>query len=160
MSGAVSPVPAGFNTVSAHLVIRGAAAAIEFYQKAFGAEVKGMMPSPDGRVMHAEMRIGDSMIMLNDEFPEMGAQSPSALGGSPVTMHIYVADCDALWNRAVAAGATVRMPLADMFWGDRYGVLADPFGHHWSIGTHKEDLTAEEVGQRAAEAMKQMPPKA
>ncbi len=160
MAGQVAPVPAGFNTVSAHLIVRGANDAIEFYRKAFGAEVKGVMPSPDGRVMHAEMRIGDSTIMLNDEFPEMGAKSPAAIGGSPVTMHIYVADCDALWNRAVAAGATIKMPLADMFWGDRYGVLVDPFGHKWSIATHKEDLTAEEVGRRGAEAMKHMPPKA
>jgi uncharacterized glyoxalase superfamily protein PhnB len=114
------------------------------------------MPGPGGKIMHAELRIGDSTIMLNDEFPEMGAKSPAGIGGSPVTMHIYVEDADALWKRAVAAGATVAMPLADMFWGDRYGKLVDPFGHHWSIGTHLEDLSHEEVARRGAEAMKHM----
>ena len=133
--------------------------AIEFYKKAFGAEVKGVMPGPGGKVMHAEIRIGDSTIMLNDEFPEMGAKSPASIGGSAVTLHVYVPDCDALWNRAVAAGATVTMPLADMFWGDRYGTLTDPYGHKWSIATHKEDLTPEEMGKRGAEAMKNMPGK-
>jgi uncharacterized glyoxalase superfamily protein PhnB len=156
MAGKVNPVPPGFHTVSAHLVVRGASEAIEFYKKAFGAEVKGVMPGPGGKVMHAEIMIGDSAIMLNDEFPEMGAKAPATLGGSPVTLHIYVPDCDALWNRAVAAGAKITMPLADMFWGDRYGTLTDPFGHKWSIATHKEDLTSEEIGRRGAEAMKNM----
>ena len=159
MAGKALPVPPGFNTVSAHLMVRGATEAIEFYKKAFGAEVKGVMPGPGGKVMHAEIRIGDSTVMLNDEFPEMGAKSPATIGGSPVTLHIYTPDCDALWNRAVAAGATVTMPLADMFWGDRYGTLTDPFGHRWSIATHKEDFTPEEMGKRAAEAMKNMPGK-
>jgi uncharacterized glyoxalase superfamily protein PhnB len=154
-----APVPPGFHTVTPHLVIRGATEAIEFYKKAFGAEVKGVMPGPGGKVMHGEIRIGDSTIMLNDEFPEMGAKAPTTLGGSPVNLHIYVPDCDALWNRAVAAGAKVTMPLADMFWGDRYGTLTDPFGHKWSIATHKEDLTPEEIGKRGAEAMKNMPGK-
>jgi PhnB protein len=159
MAGKASPVPPGFNTVSAHLVVRGANEAIEFYKKAFGAEAKGAMPGPGGKVMHAEVRIGDSTVMLADEFPEMGAKAPTTIGGSPVTLHIYVPDCDALWNRAVAAGAKVTMPLADMFWGDRYGTLTDPFGHHWSIASHKEDLTPEEIGKRGAEFMKNMPGK-
>ena len=159
MAGKAAPVPPGYHTVTPHLVIRGATEAIEFYKKAFGAEVKGVMPGPGGKVMHAEIRIGDSTIMLNDEFPEMGAKSPATIGGSAVTLHVYVPDCDALWNRAVAAGAKITMPLADMFWGDRYGTLTDPFGHRWSIATHKEDLTPEEIGKRGAEMMKNMPGK-
>ncbi len=150
MAGKASPIPPGFNTVSVHLFVRGAAQAIEFYQKAFGAEVKSAMPGPGGKIMHAEIKIGDSTIMLADEFPEMGALSPAAIGGSPVVVHIYVNDADALWNRAVAAGAKITMPIADMFWGDRYGKLEDPFGHRWSIATHMEDLTGEEIAARHA----------
>ncbi len=153
MAAAAEPIPEGFRTVTPHLVIRNAAEAIEFYKKAFGAEELCRMPSPDGKtVMHAEIKIGDSVLMLCDEFPQMGAQSPQALGGSPVTVHLYVADVDQAYKRAVDAGATAAMPVQDMFWGDRYGKLTDPFGHHWSIATHTEDLAPEDIGKRAAEA--------
>ena len=115
------------------------------------------MPSPDGRtVMHAELQIGDSILFLADEFPEMGARSPKALGGSPVTIHLYVADVDAVFNRAIQAGATAQMPPTDMFWGDRYGKLTDPFGHVWSVATHTEDVPPEEMAKRAQAAFAQM----
>jgi uncharacterized glyoxalase superfamily protein PhnB len=137
--------------------VRGAAQAIEFYKKAFGAEELTRMPSPDGRtVMHAELQIGDSILFLADEFPEMGARSPKALGGSPVTIHLYVADVDAVFNRAIQAGATAQMPPTDMFWGDRYGKLTDPFGHVWSVATHTEDVPPEEMAKRAQAAFAQM----
>ena len=148
MSG-VDPIPDGFSTITPHLVVDGAAEAIEFYKKAFGAEELSRLLGPGGKLMHAEIRIGDSRLLLVDEFPEWGKKSPGALGGSPVTIHIYVADADSLFTRAVAAGATVTMPLEDMFWGDRYGRLEDPFGHHWSIATHIENLSAEEITARA-----------
>ncbi len=146
------PVPEGFHTVTPHLVIKGAAAAIEFYKKAFGAEEVLRMPGQGDGIMHAEIRIGDSHIMLNDEFPEFGKKGPLSIGGTPVTLHLYVNDVDAVFARAVKAGAKVTMPVADMFWGDRYGALEDPYGHHWSIGTHKEDLTPEECMERAKAA--------
>lgn len=142
------PVPEGYHTLTAHLVVKGAAAAIEYYKKAFGAEEVLRMPGPGGTIMHAEIRIGDSHIMLNDEFPDFRKLSPRTIGGSPVTLHLYVNDVDAVFDRAVKAGATVMMPVGDMFWGDRYGALEDPYGHHWSIATHKEDLTAEEIAER------------
>jgi uncharacterized glyoxalase superfamily protein PhnB len=149
----VNPIPEGFRTVTAHLVIDGAAKAIDFYKQAFGAEERFRMASPDGRVMHAEIKIGDSIVMLADDFPEFtGAhRNPRKLGASSVTIHLYVSDCDAAFQRATAAGAKVKMPLQDMFWGDRYGSLTDPFGHDWSIATHKQDLTPEEI----EEGMKQ-----
>ena len=157
MAHAVKPVPAGFHTLTPHLIVRGAAQAIEFYKKAFGAEELTRMPSPDGRtVMHAELQIGDSILFLADEFPEMGARSPKALGGSPVTIHLYVADVDAVFNRAIQAGATAQMPPTDMFWGDRYGKLTDPFGHVWSVATHTEDVPPEEMAKRAQAAFAQM----
>jgi PhnB protein len=132
-----------------HLVVKGASKAIDFYKKAFGAEEIRRMHGPDGKsIMHAELKIGNSRLMLVDEFPEMNAHAPESIGGTPVTIHMYVEDADAVFTRAVNAGAQARMPLADMFWGDRYGVLADPFGHLWSIATHKEDLTPEEIGER------------
>lgn len=153
MAGQVKPVPEGFHTVTPHLIVRNAGAAIEFYKQAFGAEELFRMPGMDGKsVMHAELRIGDSTIMLCDEFPEMGAKSPEALGGSPVTVHLYVTDADKAFSQAVEAGATATMPLQDMFWGDRYGKVSDPYGHQWSIATHIADLTPEEIGQRAAAA--------
>lgn len=148
MSG-VDPIPDGFSTITPHLVVDGAAEAIEFYKKAFGAEELSRLLGPGGKLMHAEIRIGDSRLLLVDEFPEWGKKGPGALGGSPVTIHIYVADADSLFTRAVAAGATVTMPLEDMFWGDRYGRLEDPFGHHWSIATRIENLSAEEITARA-----------
>lgn len=148
MSG-VNPVPEGYSTITPHLIVDGAAEAIEFYIKAFGAEEISRLPGPDGRLMHAEIRIGDSRVMLVDNFPQWGSKSPEALGGSPVTIHIFVDDADTLFTRAVAAGAKVTMPLDDMFWGDRYGKLEDPFGHKWSIASRIENLSAEEIIARA-----------
>ncbi len=153
MAKAKQPIPDGFHTVTPHLIMKDAAGAIEFYKNAFGAEETSRVPGPDGKIMHAELKIGSSMLMIADEFPDMGSRGPQSIGGSPVTLHIYVDDVDALFDRAVKAGGKVTMPLADMFWGDRYGRLEDPFGHQWSIGTHTEDLTPEEIGQRAAKAM-------
>lgn len=148
------PIPEGFHTITPHLVVKGASEAIVFYKRAFGAEELGRMPfpGPDGQVKigHAELRIGDSRLFLADEFPGQGATGP--VGGSPVTIHLYVTDADTAFERAVAAGATVTMPLADMFWGDRYGQLVDPFGHHWSIAAHLEDLTPEQMQERMAAA--------
>jgi PhnB protein len=149
------PIPSGHHSITPHLIVKGAPEAIEFYKKAFGAEELGRMPmpSPDGtmKVGHAEIKIGDSRVFLADEFPECGGLGPQP-GSSPVTIHIYVTDADAAFNRAVAAGATVKMPLADMFWGDRYGQLVDPFGHHWSIAEHLEDLTPAQMQERMAAA--------
>lgn len=143
------PIPEGFNTLTPHLVVNGASRAIEFYKKAFGAEEIRRMPGPDGKsLIHAELKIGNSRLLLVDEFPEMNARGPHSIGGTPVTIHLFVNDADAVFNQAVSAGAEMRMPLGDMFWGDRYGVLADPFGHLWSIATHKEDLTPEEIRER------------
>jgi uncharacterized glyoxalase superfamily protein PhnB len=150
MAGKAKAVPDGFNTVSPHMVVRGAKKAIDFYKKAFGAEGVVCMPGPDGEsVMHGEIKIGNSTVMIHDEFPGPGPKAPDSLNGTSVKMHLYVEDVDALFKRAVAAGATPTMPVADMFWGDRYGMVTDPFGHHWGIATHKEDLTPEEIGQRA-----------
>lgn len=154
---AVKRVPEGYHRVTPHLVVRNAAAAIDFYKKAFGALEKGRAPGPDGKsIMHAELQIGDSRVFLNDEFPEMGAQSPLAFKGTAVTLHLYVQDADKQFKQALDAGATVVMPLADQFWGDRYGVVKDPFGHHWSIGSHMEDVTPEQMKERMAKAMSQM----
>lgn len=146
------PIPEGFSTLTPHLTVRNAAAAIEFYKKAFNAEPVGRAHlCPDGKtIMHAEMKIGNSMVMLNDEMPDMGSLSPLSKEGAGVCMHIYVKDVDKLTKQAIDAGATVTMPVADMFWGDRYGRIKDPFGHHWSIATHKEDVTDEEMEERAA----------
>ena len=146
------PIPPGYHTLTPHLIVGDANKAIEFYKKAFGAEEISRMPGPGGKIMHAVIRIGDSVVMLNDEFPDMGARSPKAIGGTAVTLHIYVENVDKLWERAVAAGAAVTMPLADMFWGDRYGVVSDPFGHSWSLATHKADVPSEELMKRAAAA--------
>jgi PhnB protein len=148
------PIPAGQQTITPHLVIKGASEAIDFYKRAFGAEEVGRMPfpGPDGQVKlgHAELRIGESRLFLADEFPDYGSKGPN--GSSPVTIHLEVADVDAVFGRAVAEGARVTMPLADMFWGDRYGKVVDPFGHHWSIATHLEDLTLEQLEERRAAA--------
>jgi uncharacterized glyoxalase superfamily protein PhnB len=149
MKNTNKPIPEGFNTLTPHLVVKGASKAIDFYKKAFSAEEIRRMPGPDGKsIMHAELKIGNSRLMLVDEFPEMNARAPESIGGTPVTIHMFLKDADLVFKRAVDAGAQVRMPLADMFWGDRYGVLADPFGHLWSIATHIEDLTPEEIGKR------------
>ncbi|UGQ44717.1 VOC family protein [Massilia endophytica] len=146
----VQKIPEGMHSLTPHLVCRGAADAIEFYKKAFNAEECARIPSPDGsgKLIHAMVKIGDSNLMLVDEFPEMGARAPQ--GFSPVTIHHYVENADATFERAIAAGATVRMPLDDMFWGDRYGVLVDPFGHMWSIATHIRDVSFEEATAAAA----------
>ena len=141
----VKPVPEGMHTVTPHLVCAGAADAIEFYKKAFNAVELGRVPGRQGKLVHAAIRIGDSAVMLVDEFPEWGSFGPKSLEGSPVTIHLYVEDVDAVVARAVDAGAKVTMPLEDMFWGDRYCKLEDPFGHHWSVATHVRDLTMEEV---------------
>jgi uncharacterized glyoxalase superfamily protein PhnB len=133
------------HSVTPHLVCAGAADAIEFYKKAFGAVELTRMPGAQGKLMHASIRIGDSTVMLADEMPEWGSLGPKALKGSPVTIHLYVDDADAFVARAVKAGAKVTMPVDDMFWGDRYGKLEDPFGHHWSIGTHVRDVSPEEM---------------
>ena len=143
----VKPIPDGMHSVTPHLICAGAADAIEFYKKAFGAVDLGRLPGPKGRLMHAAIRIGDSTVMLVDEMPEWGAFGPKSLKGSPVTIHLYVQDVDASVARAVAAGAKITMPLDDMFWGDRYGKVEDPFGHHWSIATHVRDVSTEEMQQ-------------
>jgi len=153
----VKPIPDGYHTVTPFMTIRDAARAIEFYKQAFGATERGVSKGPDGKVMHAELLIGDSIIMMGDEFPNFGCLSPQALGGSASGLHIYVEDVDAAFDRAVKAGAKVEMPVADMFWGDRYGKLVDPFGHKWSIGTHKADLSMEEMKRGMEEAMAKMP---
>jgi PhnB protein len=147
----VLAVPAGYHTVTPYLIVRGAAGAIEFYKKAFGAKEKGRMATPDGGVAHAEIVIGDSRLMLSDENPQMGALAPqSSGGGTPIHVFLYVKDIDRLYQQAVAAGASAVMPPTDMFWGDRYGKLDDPFGHRWSIATHIEDVSPKEMGRRAA----------
>ncbi|HJV00147.1 MAG TPA: VOC family protein [Burkholderiaceae bacterium] len=156
MTAPVRPIPEGMHTITPHLICEGAANAIEFYKKAFNAEELSRLPGPDGKIMHAMLRIGDSTLMLNDAFPDCGGFGPLALKGSPVTIHLYVKDVDATYKQAVAAGAEAKMPVADMFWGDRYGMLVDPFGHHWSVATHKQDLTPEQI----REGMDKMPPRA
>ena len=151
----VAPVPRGYRTVTPHLVIRGAAQAIEFYRKAFGAKVLLSMPAPNGTIAHAELQIGDSRIMLGDEMPEMGASAPPTVGGSPVNIFLYIPDVDRWFQRATAAGAKPDMPPTDMFWGDRYAKLTDPFGHKWSMATHVEDVSPREMERRGAAAFPQ-----
>ena len=154
MTDTVNPIPPGMRTVTPHLVCAGAANAIEFYREAFGATEVDRLAGPDGKLMHAMLRIGDSALMLVDEFPEMGARGPQALGGTSVTIHLSVPDVDASFARAVKAGASPRMPVMDMFWGARYGMLVDPFGHQWSIATQVKNLTIEQV----RENFKALPP--
>jgi PhnB protein len=146
-------IPAGMHTVTPHLVCAGAADAIEFYKKAFNAKEKSRLPGPNGKLMHASIVIGDSTVMLVDEAPEWGMLGPKALNGSPVTIHLYVEDADAFATQAVAAGAAMTMPVSDMFWGDRYGQLQDPFGHRWSVATQVRTVRPEEV-QEAMRAMR------
>ena len=145
------PVPEGYHSLTPALVVHNAAEAIEFYKRAFGARELGRMSAPDGRqIWHAELQIGDSRLMLGDEFPDMGdARSPKTLGGTATSLHIYVEDADAVFQRAVDAGATVSMPLMDAFWGDRYGKVTDPFGHLWGIATRQEEVSEEEMHRRA-----------
>jgi len=149
---AAKPIPDGYHSVTPYLCVKGAAQAIEFYKKAFLATERMRLAQPDGRVGHAELQVGDSVIMLSDEFPEMGARSPQSLGGSPVSIHLYVEDADAIFNQAVAVGAKIKRPIADQFYGDRLGGVEDPFGHTWWISTHKEDLSPQEIERRAASA--------
>ena len=144
--------PEGMHSVTPHLVCAGAAKAIEFYKEAFGAVEQARLPGPDGRLMHAAIRIGDSTVMLVDEMPEWGALGPKSLKGSPVTIHLYVDDADAFVARAVKAGAKLTMPVADQFWGDRYGKIEDPFGHHWSVAHPVREVSMEEA-QKAMRSM-------
>jgi len=152
----VRPVPEGYHTLTPFLTVRDAARAIEFYKQAFGAKERGVMKGPDGTIMHAELQIGDSIIMLADEFPEFGSLSPQSIGGSPMGLHIYIDNVDSAFDRAVKAGAQVEMPVMDQFWGDRYGKLKDPFGHKWSIATHVKDLSMDEMKRGMDEAMSKM----
>jgi PhnB protein len=154
MAKAAKPVPEGFHTLTPQLALDNAAQTIEWYKKAFGAEEVSRGLGPDGKIMHAELRIGGSPFMMNDVMP--GQKGPKALGGSPASFWLYVGDADALFNRAVSAGAQVQMPIDDQFWGDRGGAVADPEGYTWWIATRKEDLTPEEINQRAADFFKQM----
>jgi len=153
----VKPIPDGYHSITPFLTVRDAARAIEFYKQAFGALERGVMKAPDGKVMHAELMIGNSIIMLSDEFPEYGALSPQSIGGSGMGLHIYLDGVDAAFDRALKAGAQVEMPVMDQFWGDRYGKLKDPFGHKWSIGTHVKDLSMDEMKRGMDEAMAKMP---
>ena len=147
------PMPAGMHTVTPHIICAGAAEAIEFYKKAFGAEEMFRLPGPDGKLMHGSIRIGDSAVMLAEENEKHGIFGPKRLNGSPVIIHLYVEDADAFVARAAEAGANVTMPVAEMFWGDRYGRLQDPFGHMWSVSTHVRDVTPDEMKQ-AVQSMK------
>jgi len=154
---AVKPIPEGYHTITPFLTVRGADRAIDFYRKAFGAEVLGRMNGPDGKtVMHAELKIGDSRIFLGDEIPGMDCSSPETLGGSPSGFYLYVRDVDEAFRKAVAAGATVKRPLENMFWGDRTGSLQDPFGHKWDLATRVEDVPPDEMKRRGAEFFKKM----
>jgi len=158
---ATQPIPPGHENIIPHLVCSPCAAALDFYKKAFGAEEIHRMPSLDGKkVMHAAMRIGSSYVFLNDDFPEFcggKSQTATALGGNSVSLHLYVQDCDAAIKRAMDAGATVVMPASDMFWGDRYGVITDPFGHKWAFATHIKDLTPEQMQAGMKESFSKMP---
>jgi len=151
------PIPVGFHTLTPHIIVQDGVKAIEFYKKAFGAQEEARYMGPDGKsVMHARLKIGDSMLMLASEFPPM-AVSPKSRGGTSVTLHVYVENADAVFDRAVKAGCTVKMPIADQFWGDRYGVVEDPFGHMWSVATHKQDLTDEQLAANTKAAFAHMP---
>jgi PhnB protein len=150
---AVTPIPEGFHTATTHLIVKGAASAIEFYRRAFGAVEVMRLSDPGGKVVHAEIKIGDSLIMIGDETPSWGNQSPQSLGGSPVLIHLYVEDVDDLAGQAVSAGAEVLIPVDDQFYGDRAGRLRDPFGHIWVVATHKEDITSEEMQRRLSDLM-------
>jgi PhnB protein len=150
MSNTPRSIPEGYHSVTAHLVVRNAAAAVEFYKKALGATELARVNDPGGKIMHTELKIGDSRVMMADEYPEMCARSPQSLGGSPVSMYLYVEDADRVFNQAVAAGAKVVRPVQDQFYGDRSGAIEDPFGHSWQIATHKEDVPPEEMRKRMA----------
>lgn len=151
------PIPAGFHSVTPTLTVRGAGDAIEFYKKAFNAEEINRFPGLDGKtIMHAEIKIGDSIIMLNDEFPQMNCLSPQSVGGPSSAIYLYVENSDSIFNRAVSAGAKVRMPMMNAFWGDRFGMLEDPYGHIWTVATRIIDLSPEEIKKAGTEASKSM----
>ena len=152
----VKAIPEGYHTLTPYMTVRDAARAIEFYKQAFGAVERGVMKGPDGKIMHAELRIGDSIVMLADEFPHFGSLSPQSIGGTGMGLHIYVEDVDSAFDRAIGAGATIEMPVSDMFWGDRYGVVEDPFGHQWAVATHKHDYTPEQIAANAKEFFAKM----
>jgi uncharacterized glyoxalase superfamily protein PhnB len=151
MAKAKQSIPQGYHTVTPSIVVAGGDQAIDFYKKAFGAEELMRFPAPDGKLMHGEIKIGDSIIMLSDEMPEHGGRGPTSYGGTSVSFFVYGDNVDQAWKRAVDAGAREIMPLADQFWGDRTGCLEDPFGHRWWLAQHTEDLSPEEIGQRAQE---------
>ena len=153
---AVRPIPEGYHSVSPALLIDGAADAIEFYKRAFGATERMVMPGPDGKIGHAELEIGDSVVMVSDPFPQSTVRPPSELGGTTVGLFVYVEDVDSVFKQAVDAGATVTMELEDMFWGDRFGSVTDPYGHLWSLATHVEDVSSQEMEERAKQAMAEM----
>ncbi len=151
------PIPDGYHTITASLIVKNADNAIEFYKKAFGAQELYRFPGPDGKtIMHAELKIGDSRIMLSEEAPQMNCRSPQSLGGTGIHIFMYVDDADMTFNKAVAAGAKPTMPIADMFWGDRFGTIQDPFGHVWGIATHKKDMSTEEINKAGQEFFKHM----
>ena len=153
---AVNPIPEGYHSLQIYLAVEDAAKAIDFYKEAFGAEETIRMPGPDGKVAHAELQIGDSKLMLSDPFPQSNVRPPSERGGSTASVFMYVDDVDATFEQAQQAGATVVSELEDMFWGDRFGTVADPFGHMWAMATHKEDLSEEEMAERSKAAMAEM----
>jgi PhnB protein len=156
MPDKVKTIPEGFHTITPHITVRDAKGAIEFYKKALGAQVLNVSHTPDGKVLHATLKIGDSVIMMNDEFPEMGG-SPAPRGEAPgITLHIYVDNVDSLFAQAVGAGASVKMPLQDQFWGDRYGIVIDPYGFKWSLGKHVKDVSPEEMKKAQDDMMKHM----
>jgi PhnB protein len=157
LMAAVKPVPDGYPSLTPYLIVSDGAAALEFYQRAFGARLRLKLDAPGGRIGHAELEIGDSVIMLADEHPEIGARGPRAFGGSPVGLHLYVEEVDAVVARAVAAGARLVHPVEDKFYGDRMGTIEDPFGHRWYVTTHIEDVSPEEIGRRAAALHGQAP---
>ena len=153
----VQAVPAGYHTVTPYLTVNDGAGALEFYKRAFGARETERMPGPGGKLMHAELRIGDSVVMLSDEFPGMSTcKAPKSLGGTTGSIFLYLADVDPAFRKAVEAGCKVLMPLTNMFWGDRFGKLEDPFGNQWTMATHVEDVTPDEMRRRAADAMARM----
>ena len=158
MANKAAAIPKGYHTVTPSLFVAGAAKAIDFYKKALGAEELMRFPGPDGKIMHAEIKVGDSIIMLADEMPDMGGRSPKSIGGTPVSFFVYGENVDAAWKRAVDAGAREVQPLADQFWGDRTGCLEDPFGHHWWLAQHLEDLTPEQIRKNAEQYFSQMQP--
>jgi PhnB protein len=156
MAGKVNPIPKGYHTVTPYLVLDDASGAIEFYKKAFGAQEIMRMQGPPGKIAHAEIKIGDSPIMISDEMPGASDRSPKSLGGSGVGIFLYVDNIDSVFNQAVSAGAKSEMPPEDMFWGDRFGKLVDPFGHRWALATHIEDVAPQDMEKRGKEAMAKM----